>query len=183
MDRQTRDQVSELQQFFTDQRVMICFNGPNSQTLIEEIGKALKQYIGATADHPSTVMDVFSVYIEMTQNIRNYAALHGYDVPRASATVIIATQPDGHYSVTAANRVEAADGEALLKRIAFLSQLDKAELKRCYKEQLRQSQRSLAPGTAGLGLIEMARRCSEPLQASLEPAQGGSSLFSLRAII
>ena len=99
------------------------------------------------------------------------------------ATVIIATQPDGYYSVTAANRAEAADGEALLKRIASLSQLDRTELKRCYKQQGRQSQQSLAPGTAGLGLIEMVRRGSEPLQASLGPVRGGGSLFSLRAII
>jgi len=65
-------QLGELQKFCSDQQILICLNGPNSQSLIEEIGKAMRQHI-ATQTEDSKAMDVFSTYIEISQNIRNYA--------------------------------------------------------------------------------------------------------------
>lgn len=172
-------QLGELQRFCCDQEILICLNGPNSQSLIEEIGKALRQHIAAQTE-TSKAMDVFSTYIEMSQNIRNYGLSRNYDAVTASATVIIASHPQGRYSVSAANLVEKADGERLLERIQTLAKLDKQELKHLYKLQLREA---LNFGGAGLGLIEMARRSSEPMESSLEDRSEGRCFFALRVIV
>ena len=82
-------------------------------------------------------MDVFSAYIEMSQNIRHYTAAQGYGEPEATATVVIAESAQGSYVVSAGNVVEDADGQRLLERVSQLASLDKAELKSLYKEQLR----------------------------------------------
>jgi hypothetical protein len=173
-------QLGELQKFCSDQQILICLNGPNSQSLIEEIGKAMRQHI-ATQTEDSKAMDVFSIYIEISQNIRNYALQKNYDSVTSSATVIIASHPQGRYSVSAANLVEPNDGQRLLERIQSLSQYDKAGLKQLYKSQLREGE--LNSGGAGLGLIEMARRSSAPLEASLEDRPGGKAFFALRVIV
>ena len=128
-------------------------------------------------------MDVFSVYIEMSQNIRHYASRMGYDDFAAAATVVITETEDGHYTVSAGNLVEREDGEALLKKIRELSLLDKAELKSLYKQRLRLPRETGQPSGAGLGLIEMARKSSEPLQATLDEGSEGKIFFSLRAVI
>jgi len=172
--------LGELQKFCCDQEILICLNGPNSQSLIEEIGKALRQHI-ASQTETSKAMDVFSTYIEMSQNIRNYGLSRNYDAVTASATVIIASHPQGRYSISAANLVEKEDGERLLERIQTLAKLDKQELKQLYKLQLREA--PLKAGGAGLGLIEMARRSSEPMESSLEDRPEGRSFFALRVIV
>ena len=174
------NQLGELQKFCSDQNILICLNGPNSQSLIEEIGKAMRQHI-AIQTEASKAMDVFSIYIEMSQNIRNYSLQHHYDAAASSATVIIASHPEGRYSVSAANLVEAADGQRLLERIQSLCQHDKDGLKQLYKLQLREEPHN--SDGAGLGLIEMARRSSAPLEASLEERSGGKAFFALRVTV
>jgi len=173
-------QLVELQEFCRDQEILICLNGPNSQSLIEEIGKALRHHIAGQRE-TSTAMDVFSTYIEMSQNMRNYSEARHYNQSESNATVIIASRPPGHYSVSAANLVELEDGRALIGRIAELSGLDKHELKQLYKQRLRDG--AHVSGGAGLGLIEMARRASEPMEASLEERPEARAIFSLRVTI
>lgn len=95
-----------MRESYTRQRILLCFNGPISRSLIEEIGHALRNYLHAEQAKPSEAMDVFAVYIEMTQNIRHYANLKGYGEHEAAATVAIARNEDGHYVVSAGNLVE-----------------------------------------------------------------------------
>ncbi|KAF0653756.1 hypothetical protein L107_05288 [Cyanobium sp. Copco_Reservoir_LC18] len=179
----TTTSLMSLREFFSDYRILICFNGPISTTLIGEIGSALKEHIESNHAPELEVMDVFSVYIEMSQNIRNYATSHGFSDAESSATVVIAAAEAGHYAVCAGNLVEMEDGKALLKRIHELADCDKAQLKVLYKQQLRQPH-SQTPGQgAGLGLIEIARRSTQPMEASLDPLEAGRAFFSLRAII
>jgi hypothetical protein len=175
--------LMSLKEFFSDQRIIICFNGPISRNLISEIGCAIKEHIESHHAPELEVMDVFSVYIEMTQNIRNYAAAKGFSDAESNATVMIAAAGTGHYAVCAGNLVEIQDGHALVERIRTLASLDKPQLKALYKEQLRQPRSEIKGRGAGLGLIEIARRSSQPMEASLDPIEPGRAFFSLRAII
>ena len=152
-----------LREHFTRQRILLCFNGPISRSLIEEIGNALKNYLLAERAQPSAATDVFATYIEMSQNIRHYSADHGYGEQEASATVVIARDEADRYTVSAGNLVEIEDGRALTARIAALAPLDKAQLKAAYKEQLRKPRESLPSKGAGLGLLDIARRSTAPL--------------------
>ena len=172
-----------LREHYNRQRIMLCFNGPISRSLIEEIGHALRNYMQAEQAHPSEAMDVFAVYIEMTQNIRHYASLRGYNDQEASATVAIARDDEGHYVVSAGNLVELADGQGLVRSIEAIAGLDKAQLKAAYKEQLRRPRDAEASTGAGLGLLDIARKSSAPLKTSLTEQPDGRAFFSLRAVI
>ena len=179
----TSQSLSSLRDFFTAERILICFNGPTSRTLIGEIGVALKEHIESTTDCMSAAMDVFSVYIEMSQNIRHYTSAMGYDEQDSAATVVIAETATDRYVVSAGNMIDVADGHRLVERIHNLARLDKAELKALYKEQLRKPREEGAVTGAGLGLIDIARKASEPLQASLDQLDGSKAFFTLRATI
>ncbi|KGE77559.1 hypothetical protein CVH10_08470 [Halomonas sp. ND22Bw] len=172
-----------LRDTYLQQRIMLCFNGPISRSLIEEIGHALRNYLNSQSAAPSSAMDVFAVYIEMTQNIRHYARERGYGEEDATATVAVARDEDGHYLVSAGNLVEDADGQRLVEAVESLAGLDAVELKRAYKQQLRRPRDEAAPSGAGLGLIDMARKSSRPLEASLQPLSAGRSFLSLTATI
>lgn len=179
----TSRSLSSLRDFFTNERILICFNGPTSRSLIGEIGVALKEHIESTRECMSSAMDVFSVYIEMSQNIRHYTSNRFYSDQEATATVVIAETGADRYIVSAGNIIELDDGRHLIERIEALASLDKAGLKVLYKEQLRKPREDGAVTGAGLGLIDIARKSSEPLQASLDELGGGKAFFTLRATI
>lgn len=172
-----------MRETYNRQRIMLCFNGPISRSLIEEIGNALRNYLAAEQAQPSAAMDVFAVYIEMTQNIRHYATHMQYGDQDASATVAIARNEEGRYVVSAGNLVEHADGQRLVEWIEGLAGLDKVQLKAAYKEQLRKPREAESVSGAGLGLLDIARKSSEPLHASLRDQPDGRAFFSLRAVI
>ncbi|GGE36866.1 hypothetical protein GCM10007421_08410 [Halopseudomonas oceani] len=172
-----------MRESFNSQQILLCFNGPISRSLIEEIGNALRNYLAADSAPTSAAMDVFAVYIEMTQNISHYTRGKGWSEPEAGATVVVSRNQEGRYVVSAGNLIESADGDSLVKAIDDLAKLDKAGLKAAYKEQLRRPRDGERPSGAGLGLIDIARKSSAPLQASLQPAANGRSFFSLRAVI
>lgn len=50
-----------MRESYTRQRILLCFNGPISRSLIEEIGHALRNYLHAEQAKPSEAMDVFAV--------------------------------------------------------------------------------------------------------------------------
>lgn len=166
-----------LRERFEKDKILLCFNGPISRSLIEEIGIALKNYLQSEQLPPASASDVFAAYIELTQNIRHYATesqLAGSD----TATVIVSHSNDC-YSVAAGNIVRTIDGEALLARINDLANMDKTELKAAYKAQLRQPRDQDATTGAGLGLIDMARKSTRPMEATLKPIDGETAYFSL----
>ena len=171
-----------LRERFNQTRIMLCFNGPMSRSLIEEIGNALKNYLTADQAHPSAAMDVFGVYIELTQNIRHYTHARAWSEQDAGATVVISREADGRYVICAGNLIEPQDGAAVCTLVDQLAGLDKAALKALYKEQLRKPRPDSDSG-AGLGLIHVARTASAPLQASLHTLPDGRAFFSLRAVI
>lgn len=173
----------ELRDQFSRRRILLCFNGPISHGLIEELGNALRNYLTAEQVQPSAVMDVFGVYIELTQNIRHYSKARGYDEHDSAVTVVVAREGDGRYAVQAGNLVERADGVALLDRIAELAVMDKVELKAAYKEQLRKPREEGALSGAGLGLIDVARKSSQPIAATLSDLGGDRVFLSVRAVI
>ena len=70
-----------------------------------------------------------------------------------------------------------------MDRVDALGRLDKVGLKSLYKEQLRKPREEGVVTGAGLGLIDIARKSSEPLQASLDELGGGKAFFTLRATI
>jgi hypothetical protein len=172
-----------LQQTYNQQRIMLCFNGPLTKSLIEEIGNALRNYLQQENATASSSMDVFAAYIELTQNIRHYAAGKGWHESEAAATVVIAREADGRYVVSAGNVLDADDGRNLEARVAALAAMDKAQLKAEYKEQLRKPREAAAVSGARLGLIDMARKASEPLACSLRILDDGRAFISLRVVL
>ncbi|AJE14230.1 MULTISPECIES: biofilm regulation protein kinase SiaB [Stutzerimonas] len=172
-----------MREHYNRQQILLCFNGPISRSLIEEIGNALRNYMQAEHAHPSSAMDVFAVYVEMTQNIRHYTRGKNWSDQQAGATVVVSRDEQGRYVVSAGNLIEQADGEMLLAAVASLAQLDKPALKAMYKEQLRKPRDEHVVSGAGLGLIDIARKSSEPLRAAMQPATDGLHFISLSAVI
>jgi len=172
-----------LRESFNAGHIVLCFNGPMSRSLIEEIGNALRNYMQSQNAPASAAMDVFGVYIEMAQNIRHYAQSHQYVDALANATVVIARDAEGRHLVSAGNIVELADGRAMCERVRALGELDKTQLKALYKEQLRKPRDEAAQSGSGLGLIDMARKASSPLRCEMRELDAQQGFLTLQVAI
>lgn len=168
----------QLREQFSENGILMCFNGPFSHSLIEEIGIAIRNHLADENIAPMAVMDVFSVYIEMTQNARNYLLLKNIAVMDAgSATIIIAKRGET-YIISSGNVILKNDMKALQDRIDHINTLAPDELKKMIRQQLRRETPTGAVG-AGIGLMEMAKRSSGRLEYRMRDIGEPYAFFTL----
>jgi hypothetical protein len=175
----------ELQHTLRNYGLLISFSGKFSQEIIEELGEAVKKYL-ETEDRPKNdIYNVFAIFIEQTQNIKNYCmskeGTEAYEQISGSCIVTIGRTDCGNY-VCSGNLVENESVSRLTGILDELNQLEKTELKKLYKERLKQD---LPPGSlgAGIGLVDIARKASQPLEYTITPVDGQFSFFTLRAVV
>ena len=171
-----------LREQFTKEGILMCFNGPFSHSIIEEMGNAIKNYLAAENIARMAVQDVFAVYIEMTQNARNYMV--SKQIPTedtGSATILISRLGDS-YAVTSGNVVLKEDIEALVARIETINALEPDALKKAIRQQLRCEPQPGALG-AGIGLMEMAKRSPSKLEFSIREINERYSFFTLKTLV
>jgi hypothetical protein len=176
--------LHDLKARLNDEGILICFAGEFSHGIIEELGKAVRKYLELENIERSSLTDVFAVFVEQTQNVRNYAARKAAEgnteYSFQNAVVVIGRSGDGHV-VSSGNVVERRDMNDAVAWIEELRGLDGPGLKAAYKKQLR---REAQPGRgAGLGLIDMARRSSQPLEYMVHELDDRYAFFTLRTVV
>ncbi|TXK80072.1 hypothetical protein FU659_18920 [Paenibacillus sp. N3.4] len=165
--------------------ILISFSGKLSQGMIEEYGEAVKRYLEQDNRPKSEVSHIFSIFIEQTQNIKNYCTTKesssNSETINQSSIVTIGKVEKGNF-VCCGNLVENGDLGRLVARIESLAHMNKDELKRKYKEMLR---KELVENqtSAGVGLIDMARKASLPLEYSVTRIDEHLSFFTLKAVV
>jgi hypothetical protein len=178
-------QLFEVQKSLQSKGILISFSGRLSQGLIEEYGEAVKKYLEADDRPINQVYHIFSIFIEQTQNIKNYCtykeASRQAEQIAQSSIVTIGKSEKGSI-ICSGNLVENMDLDSLVLYVKMLSTLDKDQLKKLYKEKLKQDM-SDDKGSAGIGLIEIARKASYPLEYSVTPVDNDLSFFTLQAVV
>lgn len=162
--------------------IMICFSGPFSHSIIDEIGQAVRNYLHAENIGKAAILDVFAIYIELAQNVKNYVAKRQLGIEEANACIITIARKDGAYTITSGNCVHRDDIAALTSMVDDINAMEPAELKKHYRAQLRKDKDEQALG-AGLGLMEVAKRSSAKMVYKLTPMDGDFTFFSLMASV
>lgn len=162
--------------------IMICFNGPFSHSIIEEIGHAVRIYLSEENIAKAAVLDVFAIYIELAQNVKNYISTHTIPAEKVKSCIITISKNNNSYIITSGNIVLSDDIASLTASVDSINDLDQTDLKKRYKEQLRKQKDEQAMG-AGLGLLEIAKRSSTKLTYQITPMDSPYIFFSLSASV
>jgi hypothetical protein len=175
----------ELQHTLRQHGLLISFSGKFTQEIIEELGEAVKKYL-ETEERPKTdIFNLFSIFIEQTQNIKNYcmskAGTEAYEHISSSCIITIGRTDSGNY-VSSGNLVENDNVVRLTAILDELNQLNKPDLKKLYKEKLKMDVPPDSQG-AGIGLVDIARKAAQPLEYTITPIDGHYSFFTLRAVV
>ncbi|OQW95549.1 MAG: hypothetical protein BWK79_02125 [Beggiatoa sp. IS2] len=165
--------------------ISFCFSGPVSQELLVEIGTTLRHKMELEDTGSSTVLKVFSILVEQTQNMIHYSAEKTPVNPSenfVSSGIIVVGCENEHYYVLCGNMIYNEEVGKIRDKLVKLQQMNREELKNYYKEQRRKTPPDGSKG-AGLGFIELARKAAKPLEFSFQQIDANRSFFSLKAEI
>jgi hypothetical protein len=164
--------------------VFLTYAGFLSQTLIAGMTDALEK----EAEHGGLGMtestNVFTIFIEIAQNIMNYAkAKSGEGTQNKPEGLIVVGKCDNGncYYVQSQNNVDEQDKIKIQERLDEILTMDTETLKKRYRE-LRKSGRDSHEKGGGIGFYEIAKRCQRVEYAFL-PAGNNQFAFQFKAVI
>jgi hypothetical protein len=175
----------ELQKSLSSRGILISFAGRFSQGIIEELGEAIKKHMEAEDRPRNDIYNVFAIFVETSHNIKNYSASKQqtpHYEPISNSGIITIGKNNGGYFISTGNLIEHEDIPMLTAALDELKVLDKDQLKKRYKEQMKKAVSPESVG-AGLGLIELARKSSQPLDYSIRNIDDSFSFFTLTAVV
>jgi hypothetical protein len=165
------------------QGVFFSLNGPFPGTIVRESVEMLKKLMKQENASNMAIWNVFSIAVEMLQNINRYSASK---MPENSkdedeypgSGSIFAGLKDDRYFIMSSNPIENSKINDLRGRLEIVCGMEKNELRKYYKKQLR-SDEDTQGGGAGLGLIEIARKSSRTMEFDFKRIDEHLSYFSL----
>lgn len=183
---QLAKQNREFKRVLDERGILFSFSGYLSEGILYSLGDTLRQKMTLDDTDLTTIKKVFSVFIEQAQNIIRYSAEKvlgnvGKSVELSSGMVNIGTEK-GRFFIICANTILEEDVPRLRERLELLQKMDKDEIKAYYKEQLREAPDEKSRG-ATIGLIEIARRASEPIEFDFDRIDAEKHFFCLKVSI
>lgn len=132
-------------------------------------------------EKPKVKKKVFNVLVECLQNLYHHidkdVELEDVITFDKSALLMIAKNTD-NYQIMTGNYMETKNVEELKGKLDLVNSMEKDELKAYYKEVLSNGERS-KKGTAGLGMIDIARKSGQKLVYHFMEVNDSTSFFSL----
>ena len=173
-----------IQKTLRNEGVLISFSGRFSQTIIEELGEVLKKYLETEENTKSSIYSIFAIFVEQTQNIQNNwnkVASHERNTEIANSCIVtIGKQEENNY-ISSGNLILNRDTQPLIEKIEKLRTLTNEELKKLYKDTRKSVNEDET--SAGLGLIDISRKASYPLDYSITAIDDSVSFFTLKALV
>ncbi len=135
-------------------------------------------------------MAIFSIFIEQIQNVMNYSAERHTEVDKTTdaprsfpSGVFVIGRAENAYYTECGNHVRNSEIERISANIDYINSLNKDELKAYYRERRKAENDNPESRGAGLGLIEIARRSTAPLEYEFTRLDDEKSFFSLFATV
>lgn len=165
--------------------VNIIYSGPIWSDGVEGIGGTLRKRLELDALPLSASQSVFSVFVEQMNNMLMYSAekqqfsseeKNSLDV---STGVFILGASNKKYFLQSGNVMKTENVQSMRERIDYLNTMDKTQLRKYYKQQMKEENKNPESRGAGLGLIEIARRASSPIEYEFTPLEDGRAFFAM----
>lgn len=163
--------------------IMLSFKGTVTSELMTSVLSIMESKMESMEEAPKRKRKVFNVLVECLQNLYHHIDDKDKDtdsdelLARKSAIFMIARSEET-YSIMTGNYVGNENIGNLKQRLDKINGMSKDELKAFYKEVLSNSQYS-DKGTAGLGMIDIARKSGQKLGYDFEKIDDSNSFFSL----
>ena len=165
--------------------IKVIYSGPVWASGIDGMAEMLLKRLEFDDIPLNASQSVFSIFVEQMNNMMMYSAdkehrTNSESNPlEISKGIFILGVQDTEYFIQCGNVVTNYSAEILKTRIDYLNTLDKKGLRQYYKQQMHAENSNLESKGAGVGLIEIARRASAPIDYEFEPYGDGLQYFTI----
>ena len=172
-----------------DKKITLVYSGPLWSEGIGGIAGTLKRKLEFDNLPMETSQEVFSVFVEQMNNMLMYSAeeeqfaISDDEFSVSPKGTFIMGKDGRQYFIQTGNVVKNKNIDYMKSKIDYLNSLNKAELRKYYREQTKCPDDNPESKGVGLGFIEIARRISSKIEYSFVPFEEGFSFFTLYVTI
>lgn len=161
----------------------LVYEGEINHSITKAFTSIAEQSLEEENEGKGVVRKVYHVMVECLQNIYRHADQETGNKPgkRSHGVLVLGHDKEG-YIVATGNKVKNDKIEGLSKLLDRVNGMEKEELNKLYKEQLRNGFLS-EKGGAGLGFIDISRKTGSKLDYHFETLNENDSFFILKTYI
>lgn len=180
--------IYELYKTMEREHTMLSFKGVVTADLLSSVLQIMESKLGHLEKSTRTRKKVYNVLVECLQNLYHHNEdINGNDDDDlnslfSKSALLLISKKDEYYEVKTGNYLDKKKAEDLEQKIIEINKLNKEELREKYKSVLTHGTLS-TKGTAGLGLIDIARKSGNKLEYSFLPLNDKFSFFCLNVKI
>jgi len=165
--------------------IIFVYQGEVTADLVSSILHMMENKLDGDGEDKKIKKKVFNVMVECLQNVYHHLdtleanADNDGEINDRSALLMIGKEEKDYYVITGNHIVNNRIND-LKSRLERVNNCSKDELKQLYQEILANEPMS-SKGTAGLGMIDIARKSGQKLGYDFHPVNDKYSFFSLEA--
>lgn len=166
--------ATDLHKNMRDNNVLLIQQGEFSQETLFSILTMVENNLKQQIDSSSKNNAINHVLVELLQNITK----HAYSKTNLKKGIFTVSKKDDSYKISSGNYILTDTTEQLKQHIKLLISLNQFELKTFYQKTLR-----AGTETSGLGMIDLARLSSSPIEYNFYPEDNNLTFFEITVTI
>jgi len=181
--------MASWHQMLSDRQITLVYSGPLWSEGIGGIAETLKKRLEFDKIPFSTSQEVFSVFVEQMNNMLMYSAEKERfeytedNYAESPKGTFVLGKKGKTYFIQTGNVMKSENTGIIKNKIDYLNTLDKSELRKYYREQLKCENNNPGSKGAGLGFIEIARRISSRIEYDFIQYSDELTFFTLYVTI
>jgi len=147
-----------------EKNIFFIFNGLFSDSLFSALMQNIQTVLSEKGEEPGIIKKIFSVFIELAQNIYLYSA------EKKGDGIILIEDHKNFYRISAGNLIKNTEVCSFKNKIDAINMLSKKELRELYLKKLKSPSE---PGKTGgnIGLLIAARKSGNPIDINICPVK------------
>ena len=178
------NKIYDIYQKFEERNIIFSFSGVITSDFLNAVLDIVEAKVDSIGESPKIKKKVLKILVECVQNIyyhgeNQFSSLKdNVAKKKLNNALVMVVKEDQGFLVETGNYIENHLVDDLKERIENINKLDKLELRELYRDVLANGNFS-DRGTAGLGMIDIARKSGNNLNYSFLPVDSGLSFFTL----
>lgn len=180
--------ISKVYDFYRkmeDEHIILSFKGTFTEDLLTSILHIVESKMSDLGVESKKKKRVFNVLVECFQNLYHHIEeVHlenQADEYRSSALIIVKYEA-GKFTIITGNFVRNGHIDELKSKLEMVNQLNEDALRKLYRAKLENEGRT-EKGTAGLGLIDIARKSKNKLDYEIINVTESFGFFCLSVVV
>ncbi len=165
------------------ENILLSFKGMVTGDLLTSVLQIMESKMTYLQETPRMKKKVFNVLVECLQNLYHHIEEEKQNRNlEAKSALFVIVKEDQNFFIRTGNFIDLKSANELKGRLDIINAMNKEELKLHYQEALSSGTLS-DKGTAGLGMIDIARKSGNKLEYEFLPINDDFQFFCLNVKI